>query len=315
VRTAEQLVGFQESGMPLNVLLRRSALALVACMVFVTVAYYFVDQPVAFFVHDQRLKDPDLKAFLLLRGLTYIPNAFPALVLLVLVLCLVQGLRVPSPGYQKVAGCGLLVAVAYFFVENPVAYLVHEPHPDEFSWLKVLPEMPDAFPVLPLVVLSLCLVPSLLGPLPRYQKVGLAASISLLVTVAALAVLKIVFGRYWPETWIDGNPSLIGNGAYGFHPFHYGVAYGSFPSGHTARTLSVVSVVWICYPWWRWACVLVAGAVVVGLIGMDYHFVGDTIGGAFLGGMIGAWIVHFFPIDAPSSSSPQPAEHIGRPST
>ncbi len=56
-----------------------------------------------------------------------------------------------------------------------------------------------------------------------------------------------VFGRDWPETWIDNNPSLIRDGAYGFHPFHGNSAYGSFPSGHTARTLAVAAVVWIAY--------------------------------------------------------------------
>jgi membrane-associated phospholipid phosphatase len=102
--------------------------------------------------------------------------------------------------------------------------------------------------------------------------------------------LGFAFGRYWPETWIDDNPSLIGDGAYGFHPFHGGTAYRSFPSGHTARILAVATIVWIGYPRWRWACVLSSLAVAAGLIGMNYHFVGDVIAGGFVGGIVGAYI-------------------------
>jgi membrane-associated phospholipid phosphatase len=110
-----------------------------------------------------------------------------------------------------------------------------------------------------------------------------------MVAIAFEYYLKFLFGRYWPETWIEDNPSLIGSDAYGFHPFHFGEAYGSFPSGHTARTFAVLSVVWLAYPALRWPCIAVCGAVVVGLVGMNYHFVGDTVGGACLGWLTGAY--------------------------
>jgi membrane-associated phospholipid phosphatase len=135
-------------------------------------------------------------------------------------------------------------------------------------------------------------------PLARFQKVCFAASISIMVTAAFLGSLKGVFGRYWPDTWIDNNPSLIRDGAYGFHPFHAGSAYDSFPSGHTGRTLAVTSVFWIAYPRWRWASALVSASVAVGLVGMNYHFVGDTIGGGFLGSILGAYTSHLSGISA-----------------
>jgi membrane-associated phospholipid phosphatase len=104
----------------------------------------------------------------------------------------------------------------------------------------------------------------------------------------------MLFGRYWPETWTENNPSLIGDGAYGFHPFHSGPWFGSFPSGHTLRAVSFLSVFWIVYPrWWSfWAAVCLS--VIVGLVGMNYHFVGDTVGGAFLGALTGTYTTRFF---------------------
>src|SRR5205085_225548 len=49
-------------------LLWRSLIALGICAVLVTLCYFFVDRPVAFFVHDQ-----DLPRFTLLKWLTYPP--------------------------------------------------------------------------------------------------------------------------------------------------------------------------------------------------------------------------------------------------
>ena len=121
------------------------------------------------------------------------------------------------------------------------------------------------------------------------EKVVVVACVSLVLAEQFRGSLAYAFGRYWPETWINGNPSLIGDAAYGFHPFHHGVAYDSFPSGHTARTLAVATVVWIAYPRWRWVCGLASLAVAVDLLGLDYHFVGDVIAGGFVGGIIGAY--------------------------
>jgi hypothetical protein len=68
-----------------------------------------------------------------------------------------------------------------------------------------------------------------------------------------------------------------------------------------------MSVVWVAYPKWRWVCVLACGSVVVGLVGMDYHFVGDVVAGAFLGSVTGMYASHFFRLDQGSARSSDPA--------
>src|SRR6202035_331252 len=103
--------------------------------------------------------------------------------------------------------------------------------------LRWLAETAMALNALAPVLVLLAVVRMAWGPLSRLERTLFAASVSLMVAVAFEYYLKFLFGRYWPETWVDDNPSLIGDGAYGFHPFHFGTAYGSFPSGHTARTV------------------------------------------------------------------------------
>ena len=76
-------------------------------------------------------------------------------------------------------------------------------------------------------------------------------------------------------------------------------ACGSFPSGHMARTVAVAAVFWITYPRGRWVYVVASMAVAAGLIGMNYHFVGDVIGGSFVGGIVGVYTATFAKLSKP----------------
>ena len=101
----------------------------------------------------------------------------------------------------------------------------------------------------------------------------------------------------WPDLARDldrNNPSLIADGVYGFHPFHFGKAYQSFPSGHAAAAFAVISILWLSRPRWRWLYAAVGGFVCVALVGLNYHFVGDVIAGAMLGSVTGVYATRLF---------------------
>jgi membrane-associated phospholipid phosphatase len=186
-----------------------------------------------------------------------------------------------------------LVLLCYWFVDRPVAFYVHDQKFADHAALKWLTYPPPILQAWVPVVLAALMVRRAWGPFHRWERVVLAACVSLVLADQARETLAYVFGRSWPETWVDGNPSLIRDGAYGFHPFHSGSAYGSFPSGHTARTLAVAAVVWLAYPSWRWACGLACLAEAAGLLGMNYHFVGDVVAGGFIGGVVGAYTARY----------------------
>jgi membrane-associated phospholipid phosphatase len=185
--------------------------------------------------------------------------------------------------------CAALVALCYFFVDRPVAFFVHNHRFADDRVLKWVTYLPPALQTCVPLLLAAFAVRRAWGPWRRWEQVVVVACISLLLAEQFRGSLAYAFGRYWPETWINGNPSLIGDGAYGFHPFHHGIAYDSFPSGHTARTVAVATVVWIAYPRWRWACGLACLAVALDLLALDYHFVGDLIAGGFVGGIVAAY--------------------------
>ncbi len=203
--------------------------------------------------------------------------------------------------------CAALVAVCYFFVDRPVAFFVHDhdiSRHEVLKWLQDPPGYADSWA--PLVLAALA-IRRAFGQFQRWELTLLVACVSLLVAVQFKDSLKFAFGRYWPTTWINDNPSLIGDGAYGFHPFaeegsskEFGW-YGSFPSGHMTRTLAIVAVYWVAYPRWRWLGSAATLAVAVGLIGKNYHFVGDVVAGSFTGAILGVYAAYCGGLDASAS--------------
>ena len=190
--------------------------------------------------------------------------------------------------------CAAVVCVCYWFVDRPVALFVHGRKLSDYAvlkWLTYPPPIVQAWA--PFLLAVLMVRRAVGGAFRRWEWAVIGACVSIVVADQFRDSASFLFGRYWPETWVDDNPSLIRDGAYGFHPFHRGEAYDSFPSGHMTRTLAVVSVFWIAYPKCRWACVVAALAVAIGLIGMDYHFVSDVIAGSVLGGVVGAYVSQF----------------------
>jgi membrane-associated phospholipid phosphatase len=197
----------------------------------------------------------------------------------------------------------VLVTLSYYFVDRQVAYFVRDLDLDRYPWLtatlKGLTYPPIGLEGAAPVVILLIAVRTAWGPPKRLEWTLFAASVNLIVTLTLKNHLKDAFGRAWPATWIGdpaANPSLLGAvdpGTYGFFLYHGGKGWGdSFPSGHTARIVAVVAVLWVAYPRFRWLYVLATALVAVGLVGMNYHFVGDVIGGTVLGGITGVYAAH-----------------------
>jgi membrane-associated phospholipid phosphatase len=206
---------------------------------------------------------------------------------------------------------GSAVVICYFFVDRPVACFVHRHQLDRFEEFRWLTEPPPAVQLWAPLALAALAVRRALGPWRRWQYVLLLACVALIVADQARQSLGDVCGRYWPETWHNDNPSLIGSGAYGFHPFQTGDDVGSFPSGHAARIAAFAAVFWIAYPQARWFCAVLAAPMLAALIAANYHFVGDVIAGTVLGAIVGAYAVA---IGGCAGSPPETTPQVGKAS-
>ena len=118
------------------------------------------------------------------------------------------------------------------------------------------------------------------GYLTQIKSAFLRASCAILIAAVLTNELKDVFGRTWPETWVNNN---FGNGTYRFFPFHGGQGWRAFPSGHTGAFASAAGAAWCLWPKHRWLGVAFALAVAIGLLGADYHWLSDIMGGAIVG--------------------------------
>ncbi len=181
------------------------------------------------------------------------------------------------------AATAVAVVIAYVWLDRAIALFAHRgaAQPEVLGGLTHIPD-----PLLPLAIVIFVAAGLIVMSgrvLPKLYATMLLCAMSAMIAEVTKSILKFVFGRTWPETWVRDNPSFIHDGVYGFHFFHSGDAYASFPSGHLSVTAAVVSVLWIAYPRWRALYALVILAVTVGLVGANYHFLSDVIAGGFVG--------------------------------
>jgi membrane-associated phospholipid phosphatase len=180
-------------------------------------------------------------------------------------------------------------AASYAWFDRPIAFFMHR----ELGQPALLAQLPRISEWLVAGAAGVFVLLGLRGlagrPLSRPEAVILLCGLAIIISAAIKNELKFVFGRTWPETWINNNPSLIRDGVYGFYFLHGGRGYEAFPSGHTAAVCAAMAVLWLCYPRWRALYAVVVGLVVVGLIGSDFHFLGDIVAGAFVGASTG-WL-------------------------
>src|SRR6478752_1740130 len=188
--------------------------------------------------------------------------------------------------------CVLAVLVCYFWVDRPVAFFVYRHHINTvrvFRWLTYPPPEVQNWSAL---VLTILVIRRAWAPFSLWQKALLVACLSLIVADDFRISLGDVFGRYWPETWTHDNPSLIGTGTYGFHPFQRGDDIGSFPSGHACRIFGFAGVWMIAMPGSRVVAIVLFAPMLVSLVAMNYHFVSDVIAGSVLGALVSMYATH-----------------------
>lgn len=187
------------------------------------------------------------------------------------------------------AAATVLIAFSVAFLDRPIALFAHN-HPSFPALLTGLTRIPEVLGGFAIVgIVGLGIWRATYGSLGRMGETGFLASLAIIVAEAIKTSLKLAFGRAWPETWVNNNPSFIRDGVYGFFPFHGGPGYASFPSGHTTVVTAAMVVLWLRVPRFRPIFAAAIGATVIGLLGMDYHFFSDIFAGFCLGAAT-AWM-------------------------
>jgi membrane-associated phospholipid phosphatase len=205
------------------------------------------------------------------------------------------------------AACAALVLLCYFYIDRPVALWVSA-HPELApNWLTASPDLIIAAVILSPLLVILVAIRRVWMPWRQWEQRLIVIAGSVMVIALVKELLKWVFGRPSPRTWIENTAFLVSQEGYEFHWFHGGKHYFAFPSGHTSIACVMGAIIWIVWPKWRWAVVLSITIVASCLVITNYHFVGDIVAGAFLGWLGGLWSAHLLcPWLRPSNSRQPP---------
>jgi membrane-associated phospholipid phosphatase len=201
------------------------------------------------------------------------------------------------------AACASLISLSVRLIDRPASTWVHEhlgdsrfafftmsyeTHSLAIGPFSLMASPAEALGRVAVFVLVILAAAAAAGWRPKRRgHIVLVLSLSILVAIGINREVKSAFGRTWPESWLGDNPSWIRDGVFGFFPFHGGPGWGSFPSGHTAVITTLATLLWLVWPKFRILWVALVAIVITGLVGANYHFISDVIGGIYLGVAIG----------------------------
>lgn len=176
-----------------------------------------------------------------------------------------------------------LTFIAISFIDKPLAIFIHSNDIDTYLLINL--KLRYLTEGLPFLTLSFCLIYIIASPPPKCgNKYILVMYIYLILklTVSAKDGLKVIFGRFWINSWLDNNLSLIQNGVYGFNWLHGYHNQSSFPSGHTTYVAVLCFFMLNFYPHLKKLWISLITLMVLSLILANFHFLGDCLGAIVL---------------------------------
>lgn len=177
----------------------------------------------------------------------------------------------------------LFTVFGVFYIDQPVLTAVHA-LPGTFRvYTGIVSQLGRAEPYL-IPALVLFLFFQFVRRNQRYANQALFFMAALTVAGVANWVCKFGLGRYRPGEWFE-------HGLYGFKFLGAKAAYWSMPSGHTNTVAAAVAALWLLFPRYRVAYIVLLLAVAVDRVLCQAHYPTDVVAGAYLG-MVSAVFVH-----------------------
>ncbi len=187
-----------------------------------------------------------------------------------------QSLSRLKPVLHAAIACAILVAVCALWIDKPVEFWVVHHQKHMLFWEGVA--SPSLAP-LPCAIVFFAYYALRRGeglPFGAYADLLLPVCMAVAVATIAKDELKWIIGRPWPYAWVR-------IGAYAIRPFTLDFYHGGFPSGHTTYIAAPMFVLWWRLPRYRAVWLGLIVLVMAGLVLSGHHWVGDCVGGFFLG--------------------------------
>jgi lipid A 4'-phosphatase len=201
----------------------------------------------------------------------------------------------PSPAVRvglAVAVTTILVLVTIEIVDRPLALFLHARDPDLHALFGQIGRLGEAWGWLILFALAFAGL-HWGGELPRLRPAAepmralsaVPAFLFASIAVSGLAadILKVVLGRLRPKL-------LFSADLYGFTWLGWRADHWSFPSGHTATIVALISALWWLWPRHLLFYILAAAIVAGSRIVVGAHYPSDVMGGALVA-VLTTWYV------------------------
>jgi lipid A 4'-phosphatase len=182
------------------------------------------------------------------------------------------------------AGTTILVAISIAVVDRPLALYLHTQGPGVHALFNDTAELGEGWGWFVLFGLAFATLhwggelPRLRALAPR-MRAGSVVPAFLFVSNAAsgliVDILKVCFGRTRPKL-------LFSHGLYAFTWFGWRADHWSFPSGHTATFVALVSALWWLWPEHLLFYMLMAAIVAASRVVGGAHYPSDVMAGALI---------------------------------
>jgi lipid A 4'-phosphatase len=224
------------------------------------------------------------------------------------------------------AATTLLVVISISAVDRPLALFLHARDQDLRSLFDFTGRLGLTYGYLTIFGLAFATM-HWGGALPRLQRFALplralsGVPAFLFLSIAASGVivdaLKIVFGRLRPKLLFQSN-------LYGFTWLSWRSDHWSFPSGHSATIVALMTALWFLWPQHILFYILVATIVCLSRVVVGAHYLADTFAGALVAVLTTRYMAQLFTkagidltlarhgLEASGGALPWPCRRIGK---
>jgi lipid A 4'-phosphatase len=220
----------------------------------------------------------------------------------------------------------LLVAISILAADRPLAFFFHARDHDLRSLFDFTGRLGLTYGYLTIFGLAFVAL-HWGGVLPRLQQFalplraisGVPAFLFLSIAASGIVVdvLKVFFGRCRPKL-------LFQSDLYGFTWLSWRSDHWSFPSGHSATIVALMTALWFLWPQHLLFYILVAAIVCMSRVVVGAHYLGDVLAAALIAVLTTRSIAQVFAkcgidlaaarggLRAPRVAQPRPCRHFGR---
>ena len=188
------------------------------------------------------------------------------------------------------------------WLDLPTATWIHARGLDSYLWMRHFLDFPVIVGPIAALWLFVFAVRRNFKPPAADERAWFVISATMLASLEAKDILKIIFGRTWPRemhplTLHSGDPDAmfdtisrgyINDGVHGFYWLSgASKTFAAFPSGSTTALVATLVPIALLYPRTRTAIATFIAISVTAFVLTNTHFISDTIAGIYLGGICG----------------------------